>query len=120
MQEAESAGDVGDVHDDHSEAEGDADGARRVARKVTEYLSREGERPQPGSEGVEALGPIDAVGDGSEQPVGHDDLKALRARALERANALPVPTTRHEEWRFTDLSPLYRLAFGRASGVPVR
>lgn len=35
--------------------------------------------------------------------------KALRADALERANALSVPTTRHEAWRFTDLSPLYRL-----------
>lgn len=54
----------------------------------------------------------------ADAAVGDDDLKALRSRALERANALPVPTTRHEEWRFTDLSPLYRLAFGRASGVP--
>ncbi|MFN0301048.1 MAG: Fe-S cluster assembly protein SufD [Burkholderiales bacterium] len=35
----------------------------------------------------------------------------LRAEGLERANALTVPTLRDEEWRFTDLSPLYRLAF---------
>ena len=36
-------------------------------------------------------------------------LKARRATALERASALSVPTTRDEEWRFTDLSSLYRL-----------
>jgi Fe-S cluster assembly protein SufD len=35
----------------------------------------------------------------------------LRRRALERAAALSVPTTRDEEYRFTDLSPLYKLAF---------
>jgi len=35
----------------------------------------------------------------------------LRAHALERANALSVPTTRQEDWRFTDLAPLTRLAF---------
>ncbi|MBI1395264.1 MAG: Fe-S cluster assembly protein SufD [Betaproteobacteria bacterium] len=45
-------------------------------------------------------------------------LKALRARALERANALSVPTTRHEDWRFTDLSPLYRLSLN-APGTSV-
>jgi Fe-S cluster assembly protein SufD len=38
-------------------------------------------------------------------------LARLRARALERANALAVPTTRDEEWRFTDLAPLTRLRF---------
>jgi Fe-S cluster assembly protein SufD len=36
-------------------------------------------------------------------------LKARRADALERATALPAPTVRDEDWRFTDLSPLYRL-----------
>ncbi|UCD70000.1 MAG: Fe-S cluster assembly protein SufD [Betaproteobacteria bacterium] len=41
---------------------------------------------------------------------GHDLwLKARRASALERASALSVPTTRDEDWRFTDLSMLYRL-----------
>ena len=35
----------------------------------------------------------------------------LRAHALERANALSVPSTRDEEWRFTDLSALSRLSF---------
>jgi len=38
-------------------------------------------------------------------------LNRLRAEALERANALAVPTTRDEDWRFTDLSPLYKTAF---------
>lgn len=36
-------------------------------------------------------------------------LDARRAEALERANALSVPTTRDEEWRFTDLTPLTKL-----------
>lgn len=36
-------------------------------------------------------------------------LKTRRATAHERALALSVPTTRDEEWRFTDLSTLYRL-----------
>jgi Fe-S cluster assembly protein SufD len=38
-------------------------------------------------------------------------LGRLRSSALERANALSVPTTRDEEWRFTDLAPLTRLSF---------
>ena len=41
-------------------------------------------------------------------------LNALRAEALERANALSVPTPREEEWRFTDLSPLYKTSMQRA------
>src|SRR6187455_3477699 len=43
-------------------------------------------------------------------------LSERRARALERANALTVPTTRDEEWRFTDISPLTRVNFARATG----
>ncbi len=38
-------------------------------------------------------------------------LNARRAEALERANALSVPTTRDEEWRFTDLAPLTKVKF---------
>jgi Fe-S cluster assembly protein SufD len=38
-------------------------------------------------------------------------LSRLRSQALERANALSVPSTREEEWRFTDLSALARLSF---------
>ncbi len=44
-------------------------------------------------------------------------LDALRADALERANALSLPTTRDEEWRYTDLSPLYQKSFHRASAA---
>jgi len=36
---------------------------------------------------------------------------AARAQALERANALTVPTTRDEEWRFTDISPADQAEF---------
>jgi Fe-S cluster assembly protein SufD len=39
----------------------------------------------------------------------HAWLDARRSAALERANALSVPTTRDEEWRFTDLTALTRL-----------
>jgi Fe-S cluster assembly protein SufD len=35
-------------------------------------------------------------------------LKPLRAQALERVNALTLPTVREEAWRFTDISPLTR------------
>jgi Fe-S cluster assembly protein SufD len=42
-------------------------------------------------------------------------LNRLRADALERANALAVPTTRDEDWRFTDLSPLYKTAYQPAT-----
>jgi Fe-S cluster assembly protein SufD len=39
----------------------------------------------------------------------HAWLNERRGAALERANALSVPTTRDEEWRFTDITPLTRL-----------
>jgi Fe-S cluster assembly protein SufD len=45
----------------------------------------------------------------SEQGRHNARLKKRRASALERALSLSVPTTRDEDWRFTDLSPLYRL-----------
>lgn len=45
-------------------------------------------------------------------------LAERRSRALERANALSVPTTREEEWRFTDLAPLTRVRFRRAAAGP--
>lgn len=47
----------------------------------------------------------------------HGWLKARRATALERASALSVPTTRDEEWRFTDLSSLYRLRLKSADAA---
>ncbi len=45
-------------------------------------------------------------------------LNERRAHALERANALTVPTTRDEEWRFTDITPLTRLPFRPAAAAP--
>lgn len=42
---------------------------------------------------------------------------ARRAAALERANVLSVPTTRDEEWRFTDLTPLTKLQVQPATAV---
>ena len=48
---------------------------------------------------------------------GQDWLKALRSRALERANVLAVPSPRDEEWRFTDLTPLYQASLGAAADV---
>jgi Fe-S cluster assembly protein SufD len=47
----------------------------------------------------------------------HAWLNARRAQALERANALAVPTTRDEDWRFTDISPLTRAAFHTPVGA---
>lgn len=41
-------------------------------------------------------------------------LNGVRAHALERANALSVPSIREEEWRYTDLSPLTQARFHRA------
>lgn len=35
----------------------------------------------------------------------------MRASAVECAGTLKVPTTRDEEWRFTDISPLAKLSF---------
>jgi Fe-S cluster assembly protein SufD len=45
------------------------------------------------------------------------DLSALRQAAIARFAALGFPTTRQEEWRYTNLAPLARAAFQRA---PVR
>ena len=38
-------------------------------------------------------------------------LNQLRADAVDRVGALTVPTTRDEDWRFTDISPLTKLSF---------
>ncbi|HXO40877.1 MAG TPA: Fe-S cluster assembly protein SufD [Thermoanaerobaculia bacterium] len=45
------------------------------------------------------------------------ELSALRQAAIDRFAALGFPTTRQEEWRYTNLAPLARAAFQRA---PVR
>ncbi len=38
-------------------------------------------------------------------------LNQLRANAVDRVSTLKLPTTRDEEWRFTDISPLAKLSF---------
>ncbi|MBI3935918.1 MAG: Fe-S cluster assembly protein SufD [Betaproteobacteria bacterium] len=45
-------------------------------------------------------------------------LDGRRAAALERANALTIPTTREEEWRFTDITPLTRIPFRPGRSAP--
>jgi Fe-S cluster assembly protein SufD len=61
---------------------------------------------------------VDGLLKGYEAPRGGASwLNARRAHALERANALAVPTTRDEEWRFTDITPLTRVPFRPATGV---
>ncbi len=42
----------------------------------------------------------------------------LRASAVDRAGTLQVPTTRDEEWRFTDISPLAQVSFQPVRTVP--
>lgn len=44
-------------------------------------------------------------------------LNHLRANAVDRVGALTVPTTRDEEWRFTDISPLTKLTFQPAQDL---
>lgn len=44
-------------------------------------------------------------------------LNQLRAHAVDRVGALTVPTTRDEDWRFTDISPLTKLSFQPAQGA---
>ncbi|HWI15587.1 MAG TPA: SufD family Fe-S cluster assembly protein, partial [Burkholderiales bacterium] len=59
---------------------------------------------------------IEALLHGGETPHSpYAWLNERRAHALERANALTVPTTRDEEWRFTDITPLTRTGFRYAT-----
>lgn len=44
-------------------------------------------------------------------------LNQLRGNAVDRVGALTVPTTRDEDWRFTDISPLTKLSFQPAPGA---
>ncbi len=54
-----------------------------------------------------------------ELPAGEPAaLQELRRAAIERFAALGFPTTRQEEWRFTNVAPLARAAFRRAAPPP--
>jgi Fe-S cluster assembly protein SufD len=62
---------------------------------------------------------IEALLKGYEAPrSGASWLNERRAQALERANALTVPSTRDEEWRFTDISPLTKARFQPVTAAP--
>ncbi len=62
---------------------------------------------------------IEALLKGCEPPrAGAAWLNERRAQALERANALTVPTLRDEEWRFTDISALTRVNFSPVADAP--
>jgi Fe-S cluster assembly protein SufD len=45
-------------------------------------------------------------------------LRQLRTEAVDRVSALKIPTTRDEEWRFTDISPLTEVPFQVAQTIP--
>ncbi|HWQ54451.1 MAG TPA: Fe-S cluster assembly protein SufD [Bryobacteraceae bacterium] len=45
---------------------------------------------------------------------GHDWLDALRESAMREFSARGFPTTREEEWRFTNVAPIARVPFERA------
>jgi len=45
-------------------------------------------------------------------------LRQLRTEAVDRISALKMPTTRDEEWRFTDISPLTEVPFQVAQTIP--
>ncbi|HVS27548.1 MAG TPA: Fe-S cluster assembly protein SufD [Burkholderiales bacterium] len=59
---------------------------------------------------------IDSLLRGKPQASPSSWLNRIRAEALERANSLTLPTTRDEEWRFTDPSPLMKFSFQPAGG----
>lgn len=40
-----------------------------------------------------------------------DPIRRRRGEALDRVNALSVPSVQDEDWRFTDLTPMYRAQF---------
>ena len=46
-------------------------------------------------------------------------LNRLRAEAVDRVGALTVPTTRDEDWRFTDISSLTKIPFQPARSAPL-
>jgi len=51
-------------------------------------------------------------------PNGPDWLNALRAAASARTDTLALPSTRDEDWRFTDIAPLRKLSFHYAANAP--
>ena len=58
-----------------------------------------------------ATGYLDGLLQGQPPASALSWLNQLRANAVDRVGALTVPTTRDEDWRFTDISPLTKLSF---------
>ena len=51
--------------------------------------------------------------------VGTDALLPLRQKAIEHFTAAGFPTTKDEEWAFTNIAPLTRINFALAESMPV-
>ncbi|MEM9387695.1 MAG: Fe-S cluster assembly protein SufD [Pseudomonadota bacterium] len=49
---------------------------------------------------------------------GSEAIKALRTRAIEAFSSQGFPTTRHEDWKYTNLSRIEREAFQAAAAIP--
>ncbi len=58
-----------------------------------------------------ATGYLDGLLQGQPPASALSWLNQLRANAVDRVAALTVPTTRDEDWRFTDISPLTKFSF---------
>ena len=58
---------------------------------------------------------LESLNDKTEET--SDWLKQLRAQAIDRVSQLRFPTTKDEEWRFTDVSPLEQLPFKPAQTI---
>ncbi|HXS94894.1 MAG TPA: Fe-S cluster assembly protein SufD [Candidatus Limnocylindrales bacterium] len=54
------------------------------------------------------------LADFTSQPAAEGWLRELRNEAFERFSRLGFPTTRDEEWRFTNVAPIARARFSRA------
>src|SRR3990172_5113466 len=66
---------------------------------------------------VSTTGYLDSLLQGRPPASSLTWLNQLRANAVDRVGALTVPTTRDEDWRFTDISPLTKLSFQPAQGL---
>ena len=51
----------------------------------------------------------------AQKPASSAKLQAIRDRALTLVQEQALPSNKDEEWRFTDLAPLYKVEFQTAS-----
>jgi len=66
---------------------------------------------------ITSTGYLDSLLQGRPPASALSWLNQLRANAVDRVGALTVPTTRDEDWRFTDISPLTKLSFQPAQAL---